>query len=109
MIGHQPSIDELMTLTHQEYFGLPQSVAQAAFEVAVSSPSTKKTRMSVPRVPVQTNEAFATNPTEKPSQVQKLYNVDLDTLTYSHVSPNVIRTVDFMRYTNFTLEEQMTS
>ena len=80
-----------MTLTHQQYCDIPQSVVQAAFEVAASSTSTKTLRMSVLHVPAQTNVAFATNPTEKPSQAQRCNNVDLDTSTYSHVSLNMIR------------------
>ena len=78
-----------MTLTHQEYCDIPQSVVQAAFEVAVSSTSTKNPRRSVPHVPVQTNVTSVTSPIVAPLQAQRFNNVDLDTPMHTHVTPNI--------------------
>ena len=104
MIGHQPSNDDLMMLTHQDYCDIPQTVVQTAYEIAVSSTSTKTTGTSVPsNVTVQTQKVSVQNPTVVPSQTPRFNNVDLNTQTYAHVTPNIIRTVDFLRYTNFTL------
>jgi len=105
MIGHQPTNDDLMTLTHQDYCNIPQSVVQTAYEVAVSSNSMQPTAPSVPNVTVTTDRASVQAPTAVPSPAQRFNHVNLACETYSHVAPNMIRSVDFIRYTIFSLRE----
>ena len=105
MIGHQPTNDDLMTLIHQEFCNIPQSVVQAAYEVAVSSTSMQPTATSVPNVTVKTDRASVQAPTAVLSQAQRFNHVNLASQTYSHVTPKMIRTVDFIRYTIFSLGE----
>ena len=105
MIGHQPTNDDLMTLTHQDYCNIPQSAVQTAYEVAVSSNSMQPTAPSVPNVTVTTDRASVQAPTVVPSPAQRFNHVNLSSQTYLHVTPNMIHTVDFIRYTFFLLGE----
>ena len=96
MVGHTPTNDELMLLTHAEYCDISYTTIQAAFEVVtMKSPSS-------PNPNVSTNVAQSvTTPTQNQG-TPKHRNAPSHN-SYNHVIPSLIRTVDFIRYTNFSL------
>ena len=80
MIVNRPSNDELLEMTHEYYNDLSQDAIQTAYEVETA-----------------TREPDA----EDKSPHTHLNNAN--TQDYSHIIPSLIRTVDFIRYTNFSL------
>ena len=101
MIGHQPTNDELMLLTHQYYCDIPHSVIQSAYEVATSSMSMQsKTQNRV----VTPNVTMSSNPIQSQTGTASIFSrINISAPTYGHINPSSIRTVDFIRYTNFSL------
>ena len=89
MISHTPSNDDLMLLTHDEYCDISYSNIQTAFElITMKYPSPRTTGVSThANQPVETNQPTQRSPIA----------------THDHIVPSLIRTVDFIRYTNFSL------
>ena len=89
MVVNTPTNDELMLLTHEEYCTISYSTIQDALEQI-----TKKSS-STPIKGISTN---ANQPNFNVPQSQHM-----SPQSYSHIFPSMIRTVDFIRYTNFSL------
>ena len=105
MIIHTPSNDDLMLLTHADYCDISYSAIQAAFEVATMKSSTTASPGVSSHVPNFATNPVATQGNNKASQGSTAPPTRLQTSqnSYSHIVPSLIRTVDFIRYTNFSL------
>ena len=104
MIGHQPTNDELMLLTHHDYCDIFQTVVQAAYEVAISAQSAQSQNNTSSNANVSVNATiFSVLTPVQAGTAPQFSHINLSANTHGHVTPAMICTVDSIRYTIFSL------
>ena len=88
MITHKPSNDDLMLLTHDEYSNIAYDEVQPKNLTSTASSS-------------KSNSTNATQPKQASTVPTRPIVTSIN--SYSHIVPSLVRTVDFIRYTNFSL------
>ena len=106
MISHIPTNDDLMLMTHADYCNISYSDIQTTFEAVTMKSSTTASRGFSPHVTAVLTNSVATQghiPDSTAPKLKLFPHVNLTQNNYSHIVPSLIQTVDFIRYTNFSL------